>query len=246
MNMQHTIPKFKNKNQNGNVLFLILIAVILFAALSYAVTQSSRSGSGDAGRETNLVSSAAITQYPAAVKTSVLRMVINGTAYEDLKFNAPSDFAALVSGNTTAQGVFHPLGGGAVYASADPNSVESTYGRWWFNPKFEIMNIGTSTASSPNGNEFIAFLPGVKRAICTRINEQVGIGATIPVTTITLASVQDDFTDADSNTIPNESNIIGDSASSGASSIGLAGQPYGCFESATSDVFVYYQVLSER
>ena len=76
--MTTTMIENKRSGERGNVLFLILIAVALFAALSYAVTQSTRSGSGDASGETNLISSAQLTQYPAGIRTSIVRMIIAG------------------------------------------------------------------------------------------------------------------------------------------------------------------------
>lgn len=227
--------------ERGNVLFLILIAVVLFAALSYAVTQSSRTGGGDAGKETNLISSAEISQYPAAVKTAIVRMIIDGTTYEELKFNPPSAFGAL---STTTDGVFHPDGGAAAYTQASAGIMtNNSPGTWYFNPNFEVKNIGTSTTSSPDGNEFIAFLPGIKQAICKKVNEEVGIGTTIPTTSgIASTDVDELFDDGDSETIPNETAVIGAAAATGAA---LAGYPFGCFY-ASDSVYVYYQVLSER
>lgn len=77
--------------QNGNALFLILIAVALFAALSYAVTQSGR-GSGDINRETENLQASQMLQYLNQIRTEVQRMIlVKGCADTDITFyDAPA------------------------------------------------------------------------------------------------------------------------------------------------------------
>lgn len=65
-------------NSNGNVLFLILIAVALFAALSYAVTQSSRSGGGDASSEQMSTAFAQIQNAIADHRAAYQRLAMSG------------------------------------------------------------------------------------------------------------------------------------------------------------------------
>ena len=90
--------------QKGNVLFLILVAVVLFAALSYAVTQSSR-GSGNANDEQAVISTAQKIQFANAVKVAFDRLSIRGCDKSEISFdwtpgvgseknaNAPSDLS---------------------------------------------------------------------------------------------------------------------------------------------------------
>lgn len=220
--------------ESGNVLFLILIAVVLFAALSYAVTQSSRSGAGSAANETNSLNAAQITQYPASVRTATIRMMVNGTDVTELEFNPPATFGSLTS---TAVGVFHPSGGGATYVSAPADVMANNLpGTWYFNANFDIVEVGTTGV---NGNDLIAFLPGIKSAVCTRINEELGI----------TGDVTDDFTDAsytanmdNAYTFPTtDQEDIGD-----AQATGLAKQPFGCMIDSSNSSNIYFHVLSER
>ena len=97
-----TLPRFRNQRHNsalmhqqsragrtqrGNILFLILLAVALFAALNYAVTSSMRGGGKDASSENAEAAAAEILQWFAAVDAAVLRMKLaEGIAYEDISF----------------------------------------------------------------------------------------------------------------------------------------------------------------
>ena len=243
------------QNESGNVLFLILIAVALFAALSYAVTSSSRSGGNDANNETNLISSATITQYPAAIRTAILRMqVSDGVDISDLEFNAPDVFEDCTAVNSVvgAHCVFHPNGGSATYVSAPADVMDDNQpGVWTFNGDFEINNIGISTDGSEAGNEIIAFLPGIKQGVCNRINQELGITG-IPATGATIAGTDD--TTAGYNRIMDEGLgiegtndiLLGSETGAIAGTAALDGQAYGCFRNTASGDYVYFHVLVEQ
>lgn len=231
--------------EQGNVLFLILIAVALFAALSYAVTQSSRSGGGSANNETSLISSATVTQYPASIRTAIIRMMVsNNIAASELQFNAPSDFSACTS---TARCVFHPSGGGATYAPSPADVVTTgSVQPWVFNGENQVWNVGTSATPPTSATvEIIALLPNVKDAICNKINTELGIGSTPTETGIDVTHALGTGANGGGITWVNglaaggAPGTIGDSSGSS-----LNGQAFGCFKQ--SSVNYYYHVLIEQ
>ena len=223
------------EKEHGNVLFLILIAVALFAALSYAVTQSTRGG-GNADDETSLISSASLTQYPASLKTSILRMSItNGVADQDIEFNPPSDIGNCT--NSGANCLFSPAGGGASFQEAPANVVTGNNPvAWVFNSNNEVENIGSNGGTAATA-ETIAFLTGVTNGICNKINEELGIGngTVIPVETGVDVTTDQDH----AYTFSAATGVIDDNTSGV-----LEGQPFGCF--AQGGVNFYYHVLSEN
>lgn len=158
--------------ERGNALFLILIAVALFAALSYAVTQSGRGG-GSVNKEQALILASQATQFPAAVRTGVTRMIITGTAVTAL------DFAEATTGADDE--VFDAAGGGVIWqdppantqtAASDWNylsAVHATDG--WY-----VWNLGTNTTTT--GRDVLAVMNSVTDAVCQQINRGLGLTAT--------------------------------------------------------------------
>lgn len=70
--------------EQGNVLFLILIAVALFAALSYAVTSSTRGGGGSILKDKAREYASAIIQNTMAIRSAVNRIKLSNSCSDDM------------------------------------------------------------------------------------------------------------------------------------------------------------------
>jgi hypothetical protein len=220
MNMK---TQASRQNQKGNALFLILIAVALFAALSYAVTQSNR-GSGSVEKEQAIILASQVTQFPATVRTGITRMIITGTAATALDFGAPSGDPAEV---------FDSVGGGVVPIAPPANALVSP-GSWIYLPASHstdgwfIQDVGTNTDTA--GREVVALLRNLKRDVCNQINRGLGLGTpaidATPPTAATAALAQGTTTST-FNSNPAE--------------------PFACYqETNASGQFSYYHALVEQ
>ncbi len=228
--------------ETGNVLFLILIAVALFAALSYAVTQTTRNEAGSSDNETALINSSQLIQYPTSVRASILRMMLGGVPIENLEFNSPSQFDTLTSPSV---GVFHPNGGGATFIQAPVGFIDPNFTMvppvWKYTGSMEVKNIGTSSPGSFDGNELIMWIFGLDATLCNKINEEIGItadGSTAALFSNLIIDYNNDYT-------PGPENIVIGDATFGTEE--FDGVPYGCLKVSPTGVFnIYYHVIVER
>lgn len=195
----------------------------LFLSYSYLATISTVSGSGDASSETHLINSDQIAQYPAGVRTAVVRMIIGGAKPENLRFTRPDQ---LGTGNASNE-VFHPEGGGAVFQDGPTDVMENgEKGRWFFNQALHVEGLGTEAG------QIIAFLPGIKMSICQKANAEAVIQG-IPVLDAGLA----DFYTKD---------MAGSKEGGFTPVLRMNEQPFACFQAGENGPYVYYHVLLEQ
>lgn len=230
--------------ERGNVLFLILIAVALFATLSYAVIQSTRSGGVGTSKETSTVDVAQILTVSNSYRTTVQRMMVGqGMDGGDIVAVSPSAFG-VVSAQLNTQNLYHPTGGAMPYPIPPKNLMDPVYDTnvWSVNSENEVKNVGATTAIPDIDHvELIAFLPGLKKSVCEAINEKLGITGGMPVSyaDVTMNASSDPPTYMENG----GAGVIGGTASDSQ----LTGKLEGCFQvNGTSDWYAFYAVLVGR
>jgi hypothetical protein len=102
--------RLSQKTNSGNILFLILIAVALFAALSYTVTQMGRTPGNTIEDEKAKLSQAQIDSYMAQINQGKSRLQLINNC-KSIDYAPPAN---QVVGDKTCH-MFHPDGAGVAY-----------------------------------------------------------------------------------------------------------------------------------
>lgn len=242
------------RHEHGNALFLILIAVALFAALSYAVTRSGRD-TGNINKETNLIDGAQRIQYAASIEQAVnhLKVIgncsdeqidfsgnngtsasINGTPYTYTNAASPADGSCNVfsaNGGNVIPKNFSAISGGLGTAVACGGCLPATS---WLVTATRVVGNGTDVGAA--GTDLLIWLGRPTREQCLNVNTTLGI-------TNPAGEPPFDAFDCDSNpfdgTYPVCSNPIGDAVPA------LAGKSDFCVSWAANE-YVQMHVLLAR
>lgn len=174
-----------HKSVRGNILFLILLAVVLFAALSYAVTSSMRGGGKDAGNENAELGAAQILQWFSAIDAAVMRMEMNGIKYEDMSFiynakyyggNALNNYMNNTRCTSDSCRIFKPDGGVvappdfAKYGTPDPTGavLGSEVA-----PGSAVLFMAQWPGAGTSLNDVVVYLYYIKPEICTAMRAKL-------------------------------------------------------------------------
>lgn len=187
-----------SRKDQGNALWIILIAVFAFAFLTFAVTQSSRQDQSSLSKEQARLKAVEILQYAADIKTAVARVILyNGGDETAINFAYPTANAAYGTYGTTPKNeIFNPSSGNATWQ--DPPPAANDGSNYEFMGRLKISGIGTGAAAA--GAELTINLFSVDSGVCEQINKTLARGwASIPVNagTITTTRFAGTYTDGD-------------------------------------------------
>lgn len=182
------------QGESGSVITYILIAIILFAALSFAVSQMGRSGQ-DYRDETVQIQAGELMQFTNTLHRGVRTMKIDGVTENQICFD--SDVWGHTDYNHTGCGVvtnrvFHPDGGGITlqqteerwYDLASPViATVNDPGEWVISARYEVTNAGSdgggANTLAENAELMIATAP-LRDQLCNRINTLLGYDPSTP------------------------------------------------------------------
>lgn len=174
-------PHQKRKNERGNILFMVLIAIFLIGLLTAVVSSTGDNQNSDIDDETLTIRASEVQRYASELERGMNYIQQNSVGEEAFRFSIPTNTSApflyeeLAADSDPGDQMFHPDGGAANYRDA-PNGVQtSAGGAWEFYGNTQVPQVGSDRA------DLIAVLPNVTRQFCEKINQLNGQTDTQPL-----------------------------------------------------------------
>ncbi len=241
--------------EKGSALFIILIAVVLFAALSFSIAQMLRDGNpATIAEEKSRLYAEEILSYGRTMRQAAQNMKIShGCADMDISVEDTGLPNGYIHSPVTSDGckLFDPEGGGVTYQKpvaawlAQISPTPALQGNWYFPANTCVPGTGTAAAGagcnsdSANNEAIIAVLPYIQKQVCLQVNKLLGIanpGGNPPAET--------------ANAWPGGSPYYNGGQADGER-LDQAGKMAGCFEGAaastpTPGTYHFFQILVAR
>ena len=245
-----SFPAQSNTSQKGSALFMILIGVVLFAALSYSVAQMMRGGNPMIITEEKArLYGGEILNYARAMRQSTQNTRISGgcsttgISFENAQL-VGYEHSPVV---TDACKIFHEDGGainylppGKEWLDMNLSPAPALRGQWMFPANICVPTIGSAVANCESGSTddeaLMAWLPYVRKEVCSQLNTLLAIdnpGGSPPLLTYAGNITPVQFTGTQTD----------------GAAIDMDGKMAGCYEGTgalPAGTYHFYQVLLPR
>jgi hypothetical protein len=203
----------------------------------------------DSEHSSRFIQFAPIRLYPVDIRTTIIqKFYVKKPPPRNFCFNRPDELNTLKPQDI---GIFDPHGLNVRYEQVTPDFMaDSKPGTWYFNAEIQIPGVGTEKG------DLVAFLPGIKKEVCVKINDELGI----PWNPVTMQHIGDNPPRLTRDLSASyKTRLINDGVKDCTQPAGLAPAldasglketltkyyDFGCFQNSTGE-YVYYHVLLAR
>jgi hypothetical protein len=171
----------RRKSERGNILFMVLIAIVLIGTLTAVVSSTGDNNGSGIDQERLALHAGDVQRYASELERGVNYIVQNGLGEEAFRFSIPTNTSApflyeeLAADTDPRDQMFHPDGGAANYRAAPEGVQTSTGGAWEFYGNTQVPQVGSDRS------DLIAVLPNVTLQFCEKINALNGQTDTQPL-----------------------------------------------------------------
>ncbi|MBI1300750.1 MAG: hypothetical protein GC137_03735 [Alphaproteobacteria bacterium] len=234
------------KDQSGNILIFILIAVALLGFLTSIVARNSGSSSQAGTVEQNRIKAAAILRFSQGVQSAVEQMRLRGISENDLDFIAIADSYDNPNCTIPECEVFSREGGGLTYETPAALLRDDDHTDTWHVSTANRVEAFGCDDNTVLCTEMLLLAKNIPQSVCLQINKIQGITNPSNDSPRMLDVTEgDEFDGTFSSTI--NSNLIGGSDATNEAPQ-VAGKPAGCVYDfgGGQNQYYFYQVLIAR